>query len=944
MPRYRMFGGLDDPRVDDGDIGFRGVNLRLPAWQLESGMLSLSVNGRIDGEWVPRRGCDVVSAESLENGSPLRLPFFVTDSESGLAISAASRVGEVVTLTVTGHGFDIVSGGAVSATLDPSGANNGIYLEAASGILSGVVSCEIAVSVDSAATTCAVVGNKITVTSGDKNVMVVSGGTMWGNAITWDALIFNPLYDWWEGTAEVTDADFNTYSVPVTLFLDEGQDNAFQLNISEAAWLSSEQNETFPSGLTYVTTGGSSGGTPTVSARANTGSEVFALINATGSASSLVTASNASGSTGAGTIAAVSETFLFGNTLGESAYIAIEGLGFTTTDPNGVYLLTPTDANTLTYSIPGASGSETYTIGGGNDIIVARLDDTVSGQVLGSCIFSDPNSDNAESIYLAFETVCKVVDLSDGSVSEIGYPSGEVLEGDVSMIQAFDKVQIFRGGKVAMEWATGDTDFALVRNGNYSQPQVLSSNGSAISIADGLVTFTVTGNTTIEAGDALKIYSATDTRFTDVVGSRYQVVSASSTEITCYIGLPDSASGSNTVQIGKNVSIGGGFIHQPGFPWAVHFQRRLWGPYSYRWDTSLTPDAFTARGVSDELIVSDIMDADTYDAIQNQFRITGGTADYIVGVHPFYDDTLLVFNRNSVHAVSGTVGSLADVSVRELTREVGCVSRKSIATQGNSVFFLSDNGVYGLSFVDQYNLRGVDRPLSEAVQPYIDRISWGLANKAVGRYFDNRYWLAVPLDSEPRAGDASGNNAILVFNLLNQQWESVDTFGDPNFLIMDLLIGSSEARNDLYAVTTTGGIHVLNKLDADYDVISTDPSSTGENVPIDAAMRTRSYICGTTERKRFAEFYVQAKGGSAQSDLEFTFSTDDPDNSSSTVTANSLIGDNIDPEDTADMRGRIGGVRGFNGALQISRVIGRPAIRGIRVSGTMTNRQTVSHT
>jgi len=211
----------------------------------------------------------------------LRLPFFVTDSDSGLAVTAASRVGEVVTLTVTGHGFDIVSGGAVSATLDPSGANNGIYLEAASGILSGVVSCEIAVSVDSAATTCAVVGNKITVTSGDKNVMVVSGGTMWGNAITWDALIFNPLYDWWEGTAEVTDADFNTYSVPVTLFLDEGQDNAFQLNISEAAWLSSEQNETFPSGLTYVTTGGSSGGTPTVSARANTGSEVFALINAT---------------------------------------------------------------------------------------------------------------------------------------------------------------------------------------------------------------------------------------------------------------------------------------------------------------------------------------------------------------------------------------------------------------------------------------------------------------------------------------------------------------------------------------------------------------------------------------------------------------------------------------------------------------------------------------
>ena len=603
--------------------------------------------------------------------------------------------------------------------------------------------------------------------------------------------------------------------------------------------------------------------------------------------------------------------------------------------------MTPTDANTLTFEIPGAAGNETYTTTTAR--VLAEIDDFATGDVLAACIFSDPGSNNDESVFLAYGTRVKRVALDTGTVTDIDLPTGETLDGEVSMIQAMDKVLLFRAGLVALEWQSGDTEFALVSSGPYTQPQVFTVTGTFVDVVSGLCVITGLSNSTVALGDTVTIYDSTDSRFTPFIGESYYVVAASGTSISFYVPVADlSTISTNTLTIGKNVSVAGGFIHQPGFPWAIYFQRRLWGPYQYDWDVSLTPDAFSDRAVRDELIASDILDSDTYDAIANQFRITGGAADHIVSLHPFFDDTLLVLNRNSIHAVSGTVGSLVDCSVRELTREIGCIARRSVVSQGNSVFFLSDNGVYGLAFADQYNLRGVERPLSENIQPYIDRISHELASGAVGAYFNNRYWLAVPLDSAPRQGDAVGNNAVLVYNLLNNEWESIDTYGDPNFLITDLLIGSAGARNDIYAVTTLGGIHVLDKTDEDYDNIATNVLTGGVQFAIDSNLTTRGFMCSTMDRKRFSEMGVQMKGGSSQCDATLTFTTDDPDAAGSAVLASDTLGDNIDADDSADIRARIGGLRGYNGQLTIARRIGRPQIRSVRVTAASTNRATIS--
>lgn len=84
---------------------------------------------------------------------------------------------------------------------------------------------------------------------------------------------------------------------------------------------------------------------------------------------------------------------------------------------------------------------------------------------------------------------------------------------------------------------------------------------------------------------------------------------------------------------------------------------------------------------------------------------------------------------------------------------------------------MSDAGVYSISFLDALNLRGTEQPLSEAIEPDIKRINSAYADRAVGIYHDNRYWLAVP------TGNSTVNNEIFVYSFLNKGWESIDTTG-----------------------------------------------------------------------------------------------------------------------------------------------------------------------
>jgi hypothetical protein len=407
---------------------------------------------------------------------------------------------------------------------------------------------------------------------------------------------------------------------------------------------------------------------------------------------------------------------------------------------------------------------------------------------------------------------------------------------------------------------------------------------------------------------------------------------------------------SEQIEVGGRFSVGGGFMHQPGAPWATYFQRRLFVPFYYSQSGTFSAPVYTSRKISDEIAVSDLLDTTTFDQIENQFRITGGTADYVVAMHGFYDDALVVLNRNSIHLVAQTQGSLSDTVVKELTGEVGCLARKTVVMQANNMLFLADEGIYGLTFLNDYNLRGTEEPLSKNIQPYIDRINKNLADKSVAVYFNNRYYIAVPLDSVAGGNDARGNNAVLIYNFLNKGWESLDTYGDSRFLIKNFITASAGVRNNLYAVSANGGLHQIDASDSSVDRLSVTNEDTDVATPtINSYVTSRGYDFKTLERKRFTDAQVQMQNLAGETgEYDIAFATEDPDSAESIGTTTTFLGGQIlspstaGEAETASIRCRLGGQRGYTGTITLTRTIGSPKIHSIQVAGSITNRQILS--
>jgi hypothetical protein len=135
-------------------------------------------------------------------------------------------------------------------------------------------------------------------------------------------------------------------------------------------------------------------------------------------------------------------------------------------------------------------------------------------------------------------------------------------------------------------------------------------------------------------------------------------------------------------------------------------------------------------------------------------------------------------------------------------------------------------------------------------------------------------------------------------------------------------------------------VHVFDSLNENYDRFSVNTSSLPQEVPIAASLTTRSYMLGSLGRKRFSQVGVTAQAGTVQSDFSISVSTDDPDDSQTSMLVSDQTGATIDADDTIDARVRVGGLRGHNARVTIEPRIGRPRIRGVSMQGTVTNRAT----
>ena len=902
MSQFRSTGGMDDTIGEDVDRGFSGVNQRLQLNQLQETEVRESLNGRMEGYWRPRKGV-VEKTSALTTGAvPLQLPFYLVGMS--VRITAASVTSGVVTLTTqTSHGLTNgstlnIQGIGYTAGSDPNGvftattaSGTTITYPLAGGVGPYTVDAgtpslsRVITATTKAITAASYAANIVTITitghgfeAGSSGYAVVSGLSFTGTDSN--------------GPIVLTYVDANTMSFPVTgVTAVSGTGTLSQMPINDAANANVRASCLFSD--------------------PNTGNKEYVIVALDTVAKKIDLA----------TYVATDIPYPTGEALGED------------TEMIQVF-------DKVMLFRDGKQALEWYP--NGRPIISASSNATASPNTVVTM--------NVREHGLVVGTSITIAGITGGTTQ----PNGTYVVASVSSQDVFTFVAsgISTSTTFTTTAATMTDGFTFSPGGTYTQPQTFNATGSNVIVTNGLVSVTVTANTTLQAGDVVVLYEATIPEFTAFVGQQFYLTSATTTKLQFYapIGNISSGSGSQQIEIGGRFSVGAGFMHQPGAPWGTYFQRRLWVPNYYDQSGAYNAVTYTDRKITDEIAVSDILDTTTYDQIENQFRISGGTADYVVGMHGFYDDALVVLNRNSLHVVENTQGSLLDTKVKELTSEVGCLARKSVVMRGNTMMFLSDDGVYAVEFLNDYNLRGADEPISKNIQPYIDRINKDYVDKAVGVLFNNRYYLAVPLNSSNTATDARGNNAILVFNFLNKAWESLDTFGDSRFLIKNFVIGSAEVRNNIYAVTANGGLHQLEATDSSEDRFNISNVGSGlVTSTINASLTTRGYDLGTMERKRFTDAQIVMQNLAGETgEYMISFASEDPDNASEIGTTTQFLGGQVlspsspNEAETAGIRCRLGGIRGYTGTMILTRTQGSPKINSVKVAGSVTNRQILS--
>jgi len=365
----------------------------------------------------------------------------------------------------------------------------------------------------------------------------------------------------------------------------------------------------------------------------------------------------------------------------------------------------------------------------------------------------------------------------------------------------------------------------------------------------------------------------------------------------------------------------------------------------------------------DEIAASNYYEPNVFDVSLDQFKINVGDNDYIVGFVPFQEDKFLIFKRNSIYygyipppAITNTTidrGIDNSSFVQTLTNQFGCIARRSITFAGQQVFFLSDRGVYLLNNTLDLKLVGDQKPLSDLISDIIEDINTQYAQNACGLFFNNRYYLSIPLiDSEV---SPTTNNATLVYSLLNQAWESVDkypqnaTFG--SYAPRVLLQAVYSNRNQMFAVSLRklhlseqGEVDLLNNGTGTpvLGVMVFSASTNADNVfaegsiqtPIPAILTSRRYSFKTFDQKRFSGLQTDMLLD-ANTNIDISSIATNPDSEVN------LINFTSSAVEDKNIRTKISR-RAYAIDVKFTINSGRPIIRGLTLDAVIPGRNLVS--
>ena len=569
---------------------------------------------------------------------------------------------------------------------------------------------------------------------------------------------------------------------------------------------------------------------------------------------------------------------------------------------NGDFTITVTGASTFTYTMAGTpTGSASGTLVANRG---PRVFNNYPSQAVGSGDYADDTT-NTEGIIIASTAEAYLYRYGTPTLT-IAYPANEgcVIGQPCDIRQFLDKVYMFRGYSTSTNpplAVTSITQAAGTATVTTTANHGLSTNNWVTIAGAGQYGYNIVGKITV-TGLTTFTYAVNAATVSPATGT----ITARPCQPPMYWDMNTTTLAFQIVPEGQNAA-GAPIIDMPCVDWGMYFKSRFVLPYA-----------------RDQLIMSDILDANSYDPTHTQFRILPGTNDWLIAAFPYQDARLLVLYRKSVHTLIMDGTDLSISQTFEITRNFGCIARRSVANCGPYIAWLSDIGVVRMQVTGELSLINNQAPLSDPIQDQFQNINWAYATNAVAVFWNNRYYLAVP------TGSSTLNNTVFVFNFLNDAWESVDTY-PPGWDALNFHVMSYNGTKRIFTVSTVGYVTLLEQ--NDYDEFGA-PGSVAD-FAIAGDMETRNYLCDTYDMKKVKRFQLDGDVSSGD-EIQGTYVLENPDYSLAVLNYTATSSTGITLRLPVQRRG-------ISGRLELTTSAGRPEFHSVTIETAITSRQTLNY-
>jgi hypothetical protein len=180
-----------------------------------------------------------------------------------------------------------------------------------------------------------------------------------------------------------------------------------------------------------------------------------------------------------------------------------------------------------------------------------------------------------------------------------------------------------------------------------------------------------------------------------------------------------------------------------------------------------------------------------FDRTTNAFRMPVGTERAVIGIR---DAGLIVMGNDQVWGINPS-STPAATDLPEKILDIGCAAGKTAVQVGDDIYFLAYDGVRGVFRTQQDKLQqGASYPLSYVLKDEVASLSWGYITKSCAVYFDNKYFISVPVDGSTYC------NEVWAYYPASQGWMIITGW---NVAAWSKMKVNGEER--LYAVDSTDG-------------------------------------------------------------------------------------------------------------------------------------------